>query len=433
MLEGNGHIKEVVILDPGLREFGGHHPGIIEGLKNSAALIASKVKITVYGHMDCSDKLMSTLSKGNVNMVRYFNSDFYRYFYSEEKVESFNRYIYELAKEYYQAITSFLNRSVVFLYHTLHWEHATALSLAIKLYQKNNKIRYKHLVCLMYNPCVNVSEKDSIKNLDNAQNRHFKFSIGFRALSKCPSVFLFAAEHELTKNYQTMLGHTVNWHPCGLVSSHHRKDITARKKDNLSKQQSILLYVGDAKDNKGFLMLPKLVKALTEAIAEPDYRFMLQYTITNDRQDLAEVAKALQNQRLKDDRIIIYSDFLSDEDMHSMWLKVNHVVFNYDEMTYLQQSSGVLWLAAIYQAKIYLMTNTWLNREAKRLGCDYHESANVEQLVKQLKRQLLSCTEINEAESFIKASVDYDAKYAQRLFSDLGEWLVEKINPLEGQ
>lgn len=432
MLERIERIQEVVILDPGLREFGGHHPGIIEGLKKSVAMIAANVTITVYAHVHSSDELLSTLSEGSVNVVRHFHSDFYRHFYSKAKIDSFNRYIHRLAKEYFQAITLFSDKPVVFLYHTLHWEHAIALSLAIRLYQKGNKKRHQHLVCLMYNPSLNVSEKGNIEKLNNAQDRHFKFSIGFRVLSKCPSVFLFAAEHELTKNYQAMLGHTINWHPCGLVSSHHRKDIAARKKDNPSKQQTILLYVGDAKDNKGFLMLPKLVKALTEALAEPNYRFILQYTITNDRQDLAEAAKALQDQRLKDNRIVIYSDFLSDKDMHSMWLEVNHVVFNYDDIAYQQQSSGVLWLAAIYQAKIYLMTNTWLNREAKRLGCDYHESTNIEQLVKQLKRQFLPRTENDETEGFIKMSADYDVKYAQCLFSDLGEWLIEKINPLKG-
>ncbi|TON14330.1 hypothetical protein CGH62_28130, partial [Vibrio parahaemolyticus] len=53
--------------------------------------------------------------------------------------------------------------------------------------------------------------------------------------------------------------------PCGLISSNQ----VAESEHKQAGSNRVLLYVGDAKDNKGFLVLPKLLESLLKATADP--------------------------------------------------------------------------------------------------------------------------------------------------------------------
>lgn len=407
--------QELVILDPGLREFGGHHPAMIEELGSSSAIAQKNIKITVYANQECGEDLRVRLSKNKVNIIPFFKSEFYHYFYTNEKLSYYNHYIKTLANEYYQAMCCFECKTVTFLYHTLNWEHASALSLAIGLYQKRGGQNHQHIVCLMYNPSFMGDYGDIDKS------RYLKFHLGFSALSKLSNVSLHAAEYELTKNYQAMLGKVIGWHPCGLLSTQYIEEIN----DNKNTKNKILIYIGDAKQNKGFLILPKLLKQLMETITDPNSQFVIQYTITNDSKELADVDTALLTLQKKDSRVALYRHFLSAEEMHQLWLNTAHIVFNYDELAYRYQSSGVLWLAAAYKVNLYLMTDTWLNREAKRLDCNYYECKNIKQLTQCLSDKIKYIKHKN-------IEIHDGSEYSQRLFSDLGEWLVEKLTTTRG-
>ena len=282
--------------------------------------------------------------------------------------------------------------------------------------QKQYDANHQHLVCLMYHPGVLLPFKADL------QNRYFKFNCGFKALSQRPNVALFAAEYELTQCYRTMLGNVIGTHPCGLISQQQFEDIQLQKK--LCPQ--VLLYVGDAKVNKGFLALPDLLESLVETIFDENVKFLIQYTITNNSVDLAAVDKTLKQWALKDKRIAIQDDFLTEQAMHQLWLQTTDVVFNYDEAAYRYQSSGVLWQAAAYNANIYLMTDSWLNREAKRLGCHYWYAKTWSQLQTYLQ---------NNIENFHQVEMNTSDKkneYRNNLFSDLTSWLVTNISQNKG-
>jgi len=411
MIISTKNIDEVVILDPGLREFGGHHPGIIEGLQSSPVIRDNKLSISVYASKDCSAKVLNRFSNSNIKITPNFETDFYLNFYSQAKLSTFNVYVHYLAKEYLQVFHLYKERIVTFFYHTLNWEHAYALSLAINLMQKQYDVDHKHLVCLMFNPSSSLVQEKGLPD------RYFKFNTGFKALSKIPKVELFSAEQELTENYRVMLGNIINLHPCGLITQQHRQDIAVYKKEHCS----ILLYLGDAKENKGFLKLPGLVKKLAETIFTIDVKFIIQYTITNSKTDLAEVDRILKQWSVKDNRIEIQDCFLTDQEMHSLWLRTTHTVFNYNEIVYGQQSSGVLWQAAAYKTTIYLMTNSWLNREAERLGCTYSYVETVEQLQVELQHSIANFPQKQEY------SVHKKNEYRDNLFSDLALWLHKQV------
>jgi len=407
--------QQVVILDPGLREFGGHHPALIAGLSESLAVKQASLAIKVYANKACSEKLIAALTDKNTEITPYFKTDFYLNFYSNTKLNTYNAYISNLAKEYLSVLSLYENSSTTFLFHTLNWEHAYALSLAINSVQQQGGVKHTYLVCLMYNPYY--AHVDSVQ----ANNRYFQFTIGFSMLEKQNNVFLYAAEHELMGNYQEMLQCDIGWHPCGLISHQNLEAAEQYKKETTN----ILLYLGDAKDTKGFLQLPDVVKALIHEISDPKVKFTLQYTITNNRQDLAQVDKALKQLQFEDKRIEILSHFLNDDEMHQLWLYTTHTILNYDSVAYQNQSSGVLWLAAAYQTTTYLMSESWLNREAKRLNITHHFIPNVKQLVQQLQSDLYQSEQ--STGNCLKQNGNRKNEYKQNLFLDFGSWLVTQM------
>ena len=447
------NIPTLVLLDPALREFGGHHPGVIETLSKTRSIIDKKFKLLVYANEDCTPELVDKLSMGESIVVRkYFKTDFYKYFYDKKKINTFNTYIHTLVNEYYSIFKAHKACATTFYYHTLNWEHAYALALAISLFNQNDEQRHKHIVGLMYNPCkfkrintevvstepydVNFQSNHGYGNIDN--DRLFKFTLGFGLLGKNENVFFFATEYELKKYYENILKKEIDWCPCGLISHNHLNEINNRfciEFNNKNKcvtnlvnkggDVNVLLYLGDAKVNKGFLALPNMLISLLTNITNKNVVFIIQYTLTNKNIDLVSTHKQLQEISSQNRRVTIMNDFLTDKELHELLLRTNHIVFNYNGFDYSNQSSGVLWLAAAYKMHIYLLTNTWLNREAERLNCKYYMASNTNQLIVFMNTHTRASYSENTQRPL--SNTKHIKLYQSRLFSDLGSWLNDKL------
>jgi hypothetical protein len=469
-------IPTLVLLDPALREFGGHHPSLITTLSQTKAMTDNEFKLLIYANESCAAELIEKLSiTNNVMVNKYFKTDFYQHFYSNAKVSTFNAYIQVLVKEYFYIFEKHKASVTTFYYHTLNWEHAYALALAIKLFNNKYELQHKHIVCLMYNPCKFQKANGEITDIENKayeakgnnqynnidQDRYFKFSLGFRLLGKHDNVSFFATEYELTAHYESILERTIDWCPCSLISNTHLDDIKTKFRPDFrhelndkshhaaatKKNSNVLLYLGDAKVNKGFLALPDMLENLTKNITNKKVTFTIQYTLTNNDKNLVRTHQKLQKISKFETRVVIVNNFLSDEKMHQLLLKTTDIVFNYNERDYSNQSSGVLWLAAAYKMNIYLLTKTWLNREAERLNCNYYLPCNKKKLVEHLNEQTSETVNLNKIiqpnltmKIEKKPTENYTANvefapyrikrielYQSRLFSDVGNWLNEKL------
>ena len=81
MASVNSSEKYVVILDPALRELGGHHPATIQSVAESTAVKSGKLSVEVFANAQCPEEYMISLRESKVRLVRHFETDFYRYFY----------------------------------------------------------------------------------------------------------------------------------------------------------------------------------------------------------------------------------------------------------------------------------------------------------------------------------------------------------------
>jgi len=419
---------KIVIADPGLREYGGHHPAMINAIANTLAVIEGDINLEIYCNNACSDDFIFSSRSKQVSIQKHFTTDFYQYFYQNPSLAALNTYINQLAKEYLSVFEKLTineekdkNSRTLFLYHTLNGEHATALGAAIAIYNKRYSLPLHHCVFLMFNP-IQYDEKGKLKN------RNFlNFKLGFSLLAKQKRVQCHASEEELQHIYQNLFTRTskqrenintndqishvikkIAIHPCGLLSQHS---------NNIQKVKMIILFTGDAKVNKGFTTLPNIVDQVTKNITETDVEFIVQYTITNNSETLKGVDEHLKMQAKMDDRIKLVTRFWSHAELHENFAKANSIVFNYDSTVYQTQSSGVLWLAAFYNLNMFFLTSNWLMREAEKLDCQFI-LCNLSSLSKEIGKYLMQ-----KNISFDKV---LDNNYRQLLFQDIGRWLLKK-------
>ena len=395
---------EVIIPDPGLREFGGHHPASI--LSIASYLTGSKTaSLTVFCNKDISQCCIDAIHEQDVKVVPFFQTDFYVDFYKSPNYATSQHYIRQLSIEYYDFFCSLKNEKshTLILFHTLNWQHASALSLVIQRFFNSNIPIPKIIIFLMYNPVKYNSHGD----LD--LTRQLNFLIGFKPLLNCKEVSLFASDHEVSAEFNKLLGEQIELHPCfltGLTNSetHHLKN----------NKNGIILYAGDAKSNKGFLSLPRLLKAVAGNKKFEGYNFIIQYTLTNENPDLKRTEQELIELSNKKNNVILNNSFMCREELNQLFINSVAIVFNYDANVYQNQSSGLLWLAALFNVNIVLVENNWLIRESKRLGI-HIKTATLDTIDEDL-------TDLLESKRLYVRT-----KYAEYIFQDFAKWLTHKV------
>ena len=357
-------MKSVFVIDPGMMEAGGHHAALLETLIHSES---EDTTVSVLTHKHLDNELETKAKNNSIQVHRFFSSNFYQHYEDslELSLSGMQHYIRLLAWEYAGAIKQAAqgndNNEVVCFYPCLNWEHASAISLALTTLTIDGE-RYlcTHKVSCMFRPL----------NINYQSEWLYKYSFG--QLAKRSEVELFASDWE-TKEYYEDLGITIQgFHPCYLLpwSSLNKQKTTS------SDTPHLLLYMGDAKENKGFLRLPEVI---TKAIAKFNGKVKLtvQYTLAWDYPELVPVINTLK--RLEKEypmQVHVHARFWSKDELQSVMATLSGIVCTYDSHTYQNKSSGLAWLCAYYYLPIIFMGQQrfWMHREIERLGITYYHS-----------------------------------------------------------
>ncbi|MET6759727.1 hypothetical protein [Pseudoalteromonas sp. NCIMB_1079] len=426
------HYKSLVILDPGLRELGGHHPATMLAIAD-ALLETSNINIELLCHKECPVEFTGKLNC-KVKVTRHFTTGFYRYFYKTPSNIELQKYCNYLALEYIRAIKLSLelnvyNNKVVFWCHTLNWQHAKALALALDVLNKQLLLedysKIKLLIGLMYSP------KDSA----NTVKRKMHYELAFRHLAKHNNVTFLAVDYELQRSYSKLLNKNIDIQPCLLFGNKklNKNKISknnaiesvnatgnAIKKNN----KSIILYTGDAKINKGFLELPKIAEALLSKLG--DYKFVIQYSITNDSIELSDTDSRLSALAEKYSNLILKNKFIEHHDLMNLFEVSDAIFFNYDADIYQHQSSGVLWLAAYHHLSIINYTENWISRESARLNLSQLQCKSVDGVQNAIFNVKPKQTHL-ESEHTAKSVSHFSNDYRQQLFANVLSWIERVI------
>lgn len=399
----------LAVIDVGLKEHGGHHAGFAEFLTSTCGCFEGDIIIFASCFMD--DALHRYVTVADISVEYAFNTEAYKNF--DQPVNFANRHsdILTLAMEYRAVLDkvkalSLLDNKIVCFYPSLNWDHALALALALK---QVDHPELKHFVCAMFNPSVTFN--GTIVNVEQRVN----FRVAFNMLNSEPTVNLYASGYELARAYQDLLDlpQALPIHPCYLTDWKNPLDLK-----NKSSVKKILLYMGDAKKDKGFNALPEMLNLLM-ADSLKDVEFTVQFTLGWDNPEVLNTVQTLKAMSEHHSNLRIIETFWTDGELLEMVAATDIVVFNYDEKIYQDKTSGVLWLVTWFNVKILAFQSTWLTREARRLGADVNilNKENLPEAIKQYCRQKSKSISPNVEDNSL------ESEYRNILYQPFWPWL----------
>lgn len=399
----------LAVIDVGLKELGGHHAGFAEFLTSTRGCFEGEIIIFASCFMD--DALHRYVTAADISVEYAFNTEAYENFDQPVNFASRHSYILILAMEYRAVLDkvkglSLLNNKIVCFYPSLNWDHALALALALK---QGDYPELQHLVCAMFNPSVTFN--GAIVNVEQRMN----FRVAFNMLNSELTVNLYASGYELARAYQALLDlpQALPIHPCYLTD--WKSPLDLKKKGSLKK---ILLYMGDAKKDKGFNALPEILNLLMVDSLE-DVEFTVQFTLGWDNPEVLTTVQALKAMSEHHSNLRIIETFRTDNELQEMIAATDIVVFNYDEKIYQDKTSGVLWLVTWFNLKILAFQSTWLTREASRLGADVNilNKENLPEAINQYLRQKSKVISPNIEDNSL------ESEYRNILYQPFWPWL----------
>ena len=139
---------------------------------------------------------------------------------------------------------------------------------------------------------------------DNGNIQHLFYKQAFTSLSTKQRIELYASDYETKQYYENLNIPIKGIHPCYLLPWEQIDNTKYLEKKN----PKLLLYLGDAKKDKGFNTLPELI---TRLLTEFDYNVSLvvQYTLAWDYPELRECIAALEVLDSKYEQVEIYKNY----------------------------------------------------------------------------------------------------------------------------
>jgi hypothetical protein len=129
-------------------------------------------------------------------------------------------------------------------------------------------------------------------------------------------------------------------------------------------------YVGAARYDKGFHLLPKIIE---EAIQHygPKVKFTIQASVSGighlESQCEGAYLSIINLQHLHPQSIRVIEGGLSDQEYYSLLLSSDIILLLYEGMTYKEQSSGILIEAGGMAKPVVYPSNTWIQSEIEEL------------------------------------------------------------------
>ncbi len=143
------------------------------------------------------------------------------------------------------------------------------------------------------------------------------------------------------------------------------------------KKARTIVYLGGARVEKGFPLLPPLIEELSST---SDLTFLLQAYVPKDEY-VGVIAESLKRLR-KNPSVVLYEEPLSPEAYINLLLKADIVLLPYEASAYRRRSSGIL-IQAIAAGKVVVVPeDSWLSNAAPRGGSQSFAPGHLKEAVK---------------------------------------------------
>jgi hypothetical protein len=350
-------MSRIAIVDPALGRTGAHNLGFASLLPDRGAHARD---LSVWCNTAIDEALRKSLAEPGVEVTPTFDTDFYAITNKPGGIAAHWDWIYALARQYIETFERIAahwpSGPIHLVHHSLSWEHASALALAMRL-AGDRFSRLLHHAFLMYSPGIDAA------GYTYDADRRLEYKLAFKALDALTGARLYAGCKEYASAYACLLERSRDLpiHPCFLGD--WRVPSLARRRD---RARTILLYVGEIKQEKGFLRLPGKLEALL-SMAGSEHRFVIQFVKVRN-QAARKILNELEAIASRDSRVDLHHGLWNDSRLQATFRNADALCLDYDASAYAHQSSGLLWLAAWHGLDVCLPKGTWLEREAGRLG-----------------------------------------------------------------
>ncbi|MEO3474821.1 hypothetical protein AAFN86_23370 [Roseomonas sp. CAU 1739] len=180
-----------------------------------------------------------------------------------------------------------------------------------------------------------------------------------RAAEPGPQVHLFATGQQMSRDFSALFAQPVPPHPIPVAPRR-----TAPRPDGA--RPACLLFIGDAKPDKGVLLLPGLAEAI--AAAQPDWDVLLHVNETTAWGPARQTCEELAALAARRANVTVQGGRLPRDAYQRLMESASLLVCTHEPAAYARKSSGILWEAVGLGLPVVVPHGTWLEREAAEWG-----------------------------------------------------------------
>jgi len=225
------------------------------------------------------------------------------------------------------------------------------------------------VLCYLMGPsgCMKNGQGDGflVDSFDTARFYRVAFRAAAQAAEKGKqSLHFFACGEMQAQQYSFLRSQKVDSYP--LLNSAIQPDQTLRTKET----KTVLLYVGDPRDQKGARLLPSIISEICPL--HSDWRFIVQLGVSGVKSNgLEKLRMALAQLEDRFENFELIFERLPNERYQELFNESEIVVTPYNADYYRNHSSGIVWEGLATANTLVVPDNSWLSLETKRLNAAY--------------------------------------------------------------
>lgn len=163
-----------------------------------------------------------------------------------------------------------------------------------------------------------------------------------------------------------------------------------------------IVYLGDARREKGYHFLPEIVDSLwKDYIATNKIKFTIQSNLSVSGGEIGILTARLELENYPEDKVKLIKHPLKDDSYYQLLADADLLIIPYDNQSYRYRTSGVFTEALAAGKPVIVPANTWLAKQVDESRAKVYFSskeikANVVEIVKNLDKYTQSAQEFSK-------------------------------------
>ncbi|MGK7930175.1 MAG: glycosyltransferase [Microcystaceae cyanobacterium] len=206
--------------------------------------------------------------------------------------------------------------------------------------------------------------------------------------------------------------------------------ITTKKQLN---QPIHLVYLGDARYEKGYHHLPSIIQSLwDDYLSEDKIQFTIQSNFSVEGGEKDILLTRLQLEQYPSDKVKLIKEVMQTEDYYQLLLSADIVILPYNIVSYRHRTSGVLTESLAAGKPVIVPNHTWLGGQVDELrGRVYNNADEIGNKVKEILEDLDSFQAAATAFSQNWRQQNTPDTFLQCLLSELDSTTIEASPTIE--